>query len=324
MLPLLLPSLKDDLPSWSECGPVVANCFGLDSKEYWSERLESVKNEVTDIFMEDEMDDAADAEARVRWEYSRSVSPRLTMIAYPVDLPLINIWIGGRAPLPENFHFVNLFMQCIQPREVKANFKDLVENNKFFLRRQCYEDLKELAWDLNEANAQEAAKLLMSPGVPPVRILKSMLGTDQMTNGERECYAYKKGVQGAHSSVGLNTLEALIQEVDLCRRGWLKLGSAPKKGKTMPEKREDEFRKFLFAESFSSKLEAQKESYRNCSPLPPLLTCSCLPDDPASTARGTKEWSLLAAPPLFAQRSQNSTNAVEQESVPTIALSSKH
>eukprot|EP01056_Protomagalhaensia_sp_Gyna25_P001113 Protomagalhaensia_sp_Gyna_25__1112@NODE_1542_length_1753_cov_1305_731622_g1251_i0_p1_GENE_NODE_1542_length_1753_cov_1305_731622_g1251_i0NODE_1542_length_1753_cov_1305_731622_g1251_i0_p1_ORF_typecomplete_len328_score44_82_NODE_1542_length_1753_cov_1305_731622_g1251_i0681051 len=269
MLVFLLPCLKDDLPEVSNTeAAATLNCLGLSSAEIWLEELEAVQEEVRSVFHleEDELKDV------VQWDYSQSVSTRLAMIPYSVEAPLVNLWVGARTPIPEDKNLVDLLSSFAGPA-LEVDFKTIVETHRYFLRRSCKEDLRRLAKVLNEATAEEIEHLLMAPMVTPVRVLRSTLSGDQMTITEKAAYDSRQQRHGFNAEVFLDPLYKRIQEIDLCRRGWLKLTNPPKsrKGCLARDKQEEKLRQLTRTGTFAEKLEAQKTVYRVASPLPTLI-----------------------------------------------------
>eukprot|EP01057_Protomagalhaensia_wolfi_P000081 Protomagalhaensia_wolfi_Nauph_80__80@NODE_1048_length_1772_cov_1449_282747_g792_i0_p1_GENE_NODE_1048_length_1772_cov_1449_282747_g792_i0NODE_1048_length_1772_cov_1449_282747_g792_i0_p1_ORF_typecomplete_len171_score31_32_NODE_1048_length_1772_cov_1449_282747_g792_i015527 len=109
--------------------------------------------------------------------------------------------------------------------------------------------------------------------VTPVRVLKSTLSGDQMTATEKAAYDSRQQRHGFNVEIFLDPLYRRIQEIDLCRRGWLKLTKPPKsrKGCLARDKQEEELRQLTRTGTFVEKLESQKNVYRVASPLPTLI-----------------------------------------------------
>eukprot|EP01053_Blabericola_migrator_P006822 Blabericola_migrator_1__6821@NODE_3455_length_1761_cov_388_756198_g900_i1_p1_GENE_NODE_3455_length_1761_cov_388_756198_g900_i1NODE_3455_length_1761_cov_388_756198_g900_i1_p1_ORF_typecomplete_len212_score33_04_NODE_3455_length_1761_cov_388_756198_g900_i1145780 len=189
VLALLLPRLKSEChcQDKAECicddETLVINCLGLTASNHWQERLTDLKAEVQDVYQFEE-EDCAD----VRWEYTQSVSPRLSMMDYPVDMPIMTMWVDGRVPIPEDKTLASMLSSLIPADRLRVDFHCVVDLHKSFLRRSTKADLLELALLLNETiNPLDVSTLLSAPLVTPVRISKPTLGTEPITYSERAC-----------------------------------------------------------------------------------------------------------------------------------------
>eukprot|EP01054_Gregarina_sp_Poly1_P001478 Gregarina_sp_Poly_1__1477@NODE_136_length_13140_cov_67_629236_g121_i0_p4_GENE_NODE_136_length_13140_cov_67_629236_g121_i0NODE_136_length_13140_cov_67_629236_g121_i0_p4_ORF_typecomplete_len327_score40_62_NODE_136_length_13140_cov_67_629236_g121_i070067986 len=312
MLALLLPPLKDEVPDWSK--PVfIANCLGLSSTAYWNRRLDKLRERLKHNSL---IPESGTTNESVNWEYSTSVSPRLTLSSYLLDAPLLTIWVDGRSPITEGKHTAEALARCIPPAELQTDFCSLADDYRFLMRTRCKEELRELALKLNEANPQEIVPLLMSPNIVPIRLLKAKFLSDALTNAEQACIDRKRNICSPFGSTSsrTNVLEDIVQEIDLCRRGWLRKADQMRRKNQLTNKRDDELSKLLLPQSFAFRLGQQKECFRICSPLPPLLQCLGLLE--ASTHSPNDG---LERPSLFVERNKF-TSTRTMETLPTISV----